>query len=209
MIGYLEGKLLKKESDKILLLAGHVGYEVMLPGIVMKTLNDKIIDDFVSLYIYYVQTERQPKPVLIGFNRESEKTFFQHFISVEGMGPLKASKALDIPLQEIAVAIENSDVSKLTCLKGVGKRMAQKIIASLEGKMTSFILPGTINEKTTVLIEDYAEQVSGVLVAQLGYRSSDAKKLIADALKRNPSINSSEELFDEVYGGVNESGKSK
>ena len=82
MIGYLEGNILKKEDDRILLLVNHVGYEILLPSIVVETLKNKIIGDELSLYIYYQQTERQPKPVLIGFNLEAEREFFQLFISV-------------------------------------------------------------------------------------------------------------------------------
>ena len=63
MIGYLEGKILKKEEDRILLLVNHVGYEILLPSIVVETLKNKIVGDELSLYIYYQQTERQPKPV--------------------------------------------------------------------------------------------------------------------------------------------------
>ena len=40
-----------------------------------------------------------------------------------------------------------------------------------------------------------------VLVVQLGHKPADAKRMIAQALKRNGSINSPEELFDEVYRG--------
>ena len=106
MIGYLEGKILKKEDDRILVLANQIGYEVLLPAIVMESLQDKQVGDEISLYIFYQQTERQPKPVLIGFNLEVEKEFFQYFISVEDIGPLKAAKALTVPVREIANAIE-------------------------------------------------------------------------------------------------------
>jgi Holliday junction DNA helicase RuvA len=133
MIGYLEGTLLKKDDDRILLLANQVGYEVLLPAVVMESLNTKQIDEKISLYIYFHQTERQPKPVLIGFNLEIEKDFFQHFISVEAIGPLKAVKALDSPISDIARAIESRDVSRLKMLKGIGARLAHNIIATLEG----------------------------------------------------------------------------
>ena len=98
MIGYLKGILLKKEEDRVLLLAGHVGYEIFLPAVVMETLGEKEVNDEASFYIYYHQTERQPKPVLIGFNLEVEKAFFQQFISVEDIGPLKALKAFNMPV---------------------------------------------------------------------------------------------------------------
>lgn len=41
MIGYLEGRIMKKEAEKILLIVNHVGYEIMLPGFVMDALQTK------------------------------------------------------------------------------------------------------------------------------------------------------------------------
>ena len=201
MIGYLEGKILKKEEERVLILANQVGYEVLLPAFVMETLEAKQVGDEISLYIYYQQTERQPKPVLIGFNLEVEKEFFQLFISVEDIGPLKAVKALTIPVREIAGAIEDRDVAALTRLKGVGNRTAQKIIASLEGKMGKFALIKKDESRKPACVEDFTQQVFDVLVKQLGHRSADAKQMITSALERNQSITTAEELFDEVYRG--------
>ena len=199
MIGYLEGTLLKKEGDRILLLANQVGYEVLLPVFVMETLRTKSIGEKISLYIFHQQTERQPKPVLIGFNLEVEKEFFQHFISVEAIGAIKAVKALDISVREIARAIEAKDVQKLKQLKGIGERTARKIIATLEGKMDKFALIRKAEKVKIPVEEDAAKQVMDVLVGQLGYRVSDAKRMIAAALQRNSAITTSEELFEEVY----------
>ncbi len=199
MIGYLEGTLLKKEGDRILLLANQVGYEVLLPVFVMETLRTKSIGEKISLYIFHQQTERQPKPVLIGFNLEVEREFFQHFISVEAIGAMKAVKALDISVREIARAIEAKDVQKLKQLKGIGDRTARKIIATLEGKMDKFALIRKAEKVKIPVEEDAAKQVMDVLVGQLGYRVSDAKRMIAAALQRNSAITTSEELFEEVY----------
>lgn len=201
MIGYLEGKLLKKDQDRILLLANQVGYEVLLPAVVMEDFNAKKVGDAVSLYIYYQQTERQPKPVLIGFNLEAEKEFFQFFISVEDIGPHKAVKALNIPIRDIARAIEARDVRKLSQLKGIGQRTAQKIIATLGGKMEKFALIRKSEQPDAGGVEDIESQVLDVLVHQLGHRLSDAKNMIAMALKRNDAITTPEELFEEVYRG--------
>jgi len=201
MIGYLEGKLLQKKDDRILLLTNHVGYEVLLPAFVMESLAEKQTGDDVALYIYYQQTERQPKPVLIGFNLEAEREFFQQFISVEDIGPLKAVKALDVPVREIARAIESKDVGKLKQLKGIGNRTAQKIIATLEGKMDKFALIRKIERKEITVAENLLEQVLDVLVHQLGHKMPDAKKMVADAMQRNSAISTPEELFEEVYRG--------
>ena len=203
MIGYLEGKLLKKEGDRILLLANQVGYEVLLPAVVMETFRVKKVGDEVSLYIYYQQTERQPKPVLIGFNLEVEKEFFQYFISVEDIGPLKAVKALNVPVRDIARAIESKDIHKLKQLKGIGDRTARKIIATLEGRMNKFALIRELEKEKVPVVEDFSKQVLDVLVIQLGHKLIDAKKMIAQAMKRNSAIATPEELFEEVYRGEN------
>jgi len=125
-------------------LAGHIGYEILLPVSVMEKLVNEIsvvdkAENFISLYIYYYQTDRQPKPVLIGFNSEDEKDFFQVFISVDAIGPLKAVKAMEKSISQIATAIEQQDIDFLSNLKGIGKRTAQKIVATLHGKVSRFI----------------------------------------------------------------------
>jgi Holliday junction DNA helicase RuvA len=201
MIGYLEGKILQKKDDRILLLTNHVGYEILLPAFVMEAMAEKQTGDDVSFYIYYQQTERQPKPVLIGFNLEAEREFFQHFISVEDIGPLKAVKALNVPIREIARAIESKNVNALKQLKGIGNRTAQKIIATLEGKMDKFALIRKSEKKEIVVAENLFEQVIDVLVNQLGHKMPDAKKIVTEAMQRNSSISTPEELFEEVYRG--------
>lgn len=199
MIGYLEGKLLRKEEEKILLLANQVGYEILLPAMVGEKIQSKQIGEMLHLYIYYHQTERQPKPVLIGFNREVEKEFFQYFISVEAIGPMKAVKAMNQPVRDIARAIEEKDVTALSRLKGIGSRTAQKIIATLEGKMGKFALILKEDNAGKPGKEDIVPQVLEVLIEQLGYKASDAKQIVAEAFKRNNSISTPEELFEEVY----------
>ena len=202
MIGYLEGALLKKESDHIMVLAGQVGYEVHLPAFVMETFANKELGDQVALNIYYHQTERQPKPVLIGFNLEAEKEFFQSFISVEAIGPLKAIKALNIPVRDIARAIESKDIKTLKSLNGIGERTAQKIVATLQGKMDKFaLIRKEEHREEDVFEEDFTKPVFELLVNQLGHKTKDANQMIKDALCRNSAITSPEILFDEVYRG--------
>ncbi len=201
MIGYLKGHLLTKEADHILLLVNNIGYEILLPAFVMESLKSRHAGDEVALYIYYHQTERQPKPVLIGFNLEAEKEFFQYFISVEAIGPIKAAKAMTFSVREIARAIETKDAAQLKNLKGIGARTAQKIIATLEGKVGKFALIRKDDVIETPPAEDFTRQVMDVLTTQLGHKPSDAKQLIAQALQRNSAISTPEDLFDEVLRG--------
>jgi Holliday junction DNA helicase RuvA len=203
LIGYLEGKLLKIEPDRILLLANQIGYEVLLPAVIRSSIDGKEIGDEISLYIYYHQTERQPKPILIGFNLEIEREFFQYFISVEDIGPLKAVQALTAPIRKIATAIESRDAAYLKTLKGIGNRTAQKILATLEGKVAKFALIRDDKRSAPAPVdqEDFKAKVREVLVRQLGHKTKEAREMIAAALKRNNRIQTAEDLFEEVYRG--------
>jgi Holliday junction DNA helicase RuvA len=210
MIGYLEGTILQFESDGILLLVGNVGYEVLLnPQMVEKLMSREASDGKISLYIYYHQTERQPKPVLIGFEAPEDKEFFQTFITVDAIGPMKAVKAMTKRSSEIARAIEKKDVSFLTGLSGVGKRTAEKIIATLHGKVEKFMLvtqdknqdKKEINTESFALeMPDIGRQVEDVLVEQLGHSPASAKRMVREALETNDEISTPEELFDEIFG---------
>lgn len=206
MIAYLEGRLLKKEKERIVLLVNHVGYEILLPAFVMKSLADRHLDDELPLYIYFHQTERTPRPVLIGFNRETEREFFELFISVETIGPMKAVKALTLPVEDIAMAIESRDAGVLKKLSGIGERMANKIIATLQGKTGRFVVvrktPGPREDIEDVAVEkDFAARVIDVLISKLGHKFPEAREMVANALKRNPSIADPESLFEEIYRG--------
>ena len=203
MIAYLEGSILAMDDDRLILVANQVGYEVMLPASVRVELAAKKTGDTVSLHIYYHQTERQPKPVLIGFNDAANKEFFQLFITVEAIGPMKAVKALTRPMAEVAAAIEKKDVDALSSLSGIGKRTAQKIVATLEGKVARFAAVTGPGPSADGLSEVARQQVQRVLVEQLGHRHVEARQLIADALTRQPDITTAEQLFDAIYSKKN------
>lgn len=202
MISYLEGNLLDSSDDRITLLVNGIGYDILIPAFVMSEIKRdmKSENKELKLYISYNQSERQPKPVLVGFKHAAEKKFFELFISVEDIGPAAAIKALVKPVREIARAIEEKDTGALRQLKGIGERKAEKIIATLKGKVAMYAL---IREVETLpeLVEDFKKEVENVLVNQLGHKLMEARKMIEEAMKRNPGISSSEELFEEVYRG--------
>ena len=205
MIGYLEGSILHFEPDGILLLTGHIGYEVFLnPQVLERIRSQNSPNDIIALYIYYHQTERQPKPVLIGFQSLEDKAFFQEFITVDAIGPMKAVKAMGRPISDIALAIEKKDTDFLARLNGIGKRTAEKIIATLNGKVERFIsaVEGHDSADTPPLtddIRDIGQQVEDVLVGQLGHSLASAKRMVKEAFERNRAISTPEELFDEIY----------
>ncbi len=202
MIAYLEGKILKKAEDRVLLLTHGVGYEVMLPGYMVERLKPIAEGADLTLYIYHQQSERQPKPVLIGFHRESEKDFFQRFISVADIGPLKAIKAMDRPVAEIAAAIEAGDARQLSQLKGIGKRTAQKIIASLGGTVDRFVLKTGAPAGVNATPEETSAQVYSVLVDQLGQKPAEARRRVDAAVARNPAITDPGALLDDILAQI-------
>ncbi len=205
MIGYLSGQILHFETDSILLLVDNIGYEILLNPQMIETLRAEPKDDEnICLYIYYHQTERQPKPVLIGFETLDDKEFFFFFITVDAIGPMKAVKAMTCSTGDIAMAIEQKDVRFLISLSGIGKRTAEKIIATLHGKVEKFVGTGqeSIDEKADLIplaMQDISQQVTHVLVEQLGHSLASAKRLVKEAFERNPGISTPEALFDEIY----------
>jgi Holliday junction DNA helicase RuvA len=202
MISYLEGELIETYDDRITLLAGGIGYDILIPAYLMNEIkeDEKKGVKKLKLYISYNQTERQPKPILVGFKHPFDKKFFELFISVEDIGPTAAIKALVKSVREIARSIEEKDTKALRQLKGIGERKADKIIATLKGKVAMYALMPEV-EVPHEVVEDFRKEVEDVLVRQLGHKLIEARKMIEEAMKRNPRIISSEELFEEVYRG--------
>jgi Holliday junction DNA helicase RuvA len=189
-----------KEEDRIVVLNGGIGYEVRLPSIVMASYNSREVGQEVALYISYQQSERQPKPLLVGFNTEAEREFFEKLITVDGIGPSKGMEALTVPVARIARAIEDKDSPALEKLKGIGRRSAEKIVAELHGRVAKYALMSQ-EELAPSEPEDLRKQVEAVLVKQLGHKPAEASQLVREAFQRNPRLSTPEELFEEVYRG--------
>jgi Holliday junction DNA helicase RuvA len=204
MIRYLTGTVIKTEQNKIVLLVGGVGYEVLLPEIVrLHLMQTECLNTTIELFISYHQTVQQPKPVLIGFTTELELEFFESLIKVKDIGPTMACRALTLPIPIIARAIEDRDTSSLQQLKGVGKRKADMIVSELQGRLGKFALMRSDDmppEKPAC--GDLVKLVTEVLMHQLGHPRGEAQKMVQDALERRPEAQTPEELFEEVYKGT-------
>ncbi|MFZ5907115.1 MAG: Holliday junction branch migration protein RuvA [Nitrospirota bacterium] len=201
MISYVKGALKTSyaHDDRVTLVVNGIGYDILLPAYVMNTIRKTRADgDEVELYVSFNQTERQPKPVLVGFQSSLDKEFFELFISVEDIGPSAAVKALIKPVREIARFIEDKDTKALRQLKGIGERKAEKIVATLKGKVAKFALMQEIEAAPSVM-GDFRKEVEDVLVTQLGHKHPEARKMIDEAIEQNPRISSAEELFEAVY----------
>jgi Holliday junction DNA helicase RuvA len=206
MISYITGTIrsLTREPGRAVIIAGGVGYEVSLPTYVYQSLaNDGIrVGSDIELEIYYHVTERQPKPMLVGFRHPSEKQFFEQLIQVEGIGPAKAAAALVFPVSTIASAIETEDLGSLQRLPGIGSRAAQKIVATLRGKVAATALlqdAGISEQGQTPPISDARVEAIEALVT-LGYRPTEAQDKVDEAIRRTPKVaDELQDLMREVF----------
>lgn len=202
MIARIHGKILEKGNNYLLVEANSITYEVFIPTAVMQRINELPGgNDTISLitYHYYHVEPSRSIPVLVGFLNEVEKEFFQTFITVSGIGPRAALKALEQPISLIAKAIDEGDAVFLRSLPGIGQQRAKEIIAKLQNKVGKFCLlqDGSLKEQPQKGL-DLEKEVLSVLV-QLEYKKSEAMEMIRKALERAPEIKTAEELLNEVY----------
>ena len=201
MIARISGKIVKKEADSLLIEVGGISYEVFLPQTVMQRVKENQNPDgcinLITYYYHQVEPSRS-MPVLIGFLNEIERDFFQQFITVSGIGPRAALRALNKPISVIAQAIDEGNLNFLNSLPGIGQQRAKEIVAKLQGKVGKF---GLIRDSKITQEEakkDITEDALAVLM-QLQYKKSDARTMIDKALKNAPNIKTGEELLNEIY----------
>ncbi|MFA4991504.1 MAG: Holliday junction branch migration protein RuvA [Candidatus Omnitrophota bacterium] len=203
MICRISGKIAEKRDDAVIMDVNGMCYEVLMPGAVMQCLDNHVRSDgTVSLITYhYFQVEpSRGFPFLIGFLNEIEKEFFEKFITVSGIGPKAAVRALKQPISVIARAIDIGDVSFLKSLPGIGEQRAKEIVAKLQGKVGKFglIQDSGISGGGSKGKQDIQEEALGVLL-QLQYKKAEARTMLDEAIRRNQDIKTAEDLLNEVY----------
>lgn len=209
MITYLRGRLARLDlaGPCVEIEVGGVRYEILVPLFLwpeiermagQADLDDDGARPEVGLHISYHVSANAPVPVLVGFLRRAERDFFRKFVTVEGMGPTKAVRALTISVSAIARAIEQEDRALLTKLPGVGPRAADKIIAALRGKVTAeaAMHDGGIAQPVDPAALERARIVADAVAAitGLGYSRADAKRWVEEALALDPGLDSVEAL---------------
>jgi Holliday junction DNA helicase RuvA len=204
MISRLRGLVRELGEQRLLLEVQGISYEVLMPASLLRLVPERTGPggELELVTFHYQQLEvGRGIPVLIGFFNEVEREFFVRFISVSGVGPRAALKALTQPIPLIAQAIDQGDLAVLRSLPGIGEQRAKEIVAKLQGKVGKYGLiqaKGTAPEPAAERETTLEEEAVAVLV-QLEYKKSEAKEMVRVALKRNPAIKSSEELLNEVY----------
>lgn len=204
MISHISGRIVKRKNSSIILeINGGFSYEVLIPGCVMSALDGHVASDgMIKLitYHYYHTDPSRSIPVLIGFLNEIEKEFFEKFITVSGIGPKAAVKALNISIPQIVKAIAEADTNSLRSLPGIGEQKAKEIIAKLQNKLGKFGLMQEYGSPTATRegVFDFMKEAIEVLL-QLQYKKQEATDMVQKAIERSPCIKTAEELLNEVY----------
>jgi len=203
MIVRIRGRLVEKKENSLIIDVKELFYEVIVPSSVLQRIDGMVDKDgCINLVTYhYMQIEpSRGLPIIIGFLNEIERDFFQQFITVSGIGPRAAVKAINKPISEIARAIDEADLVFLRTLPGIGLQRAKEIIAKLQGKIGKF---GLIQDKTPTkshveVTEDWHQEALSVLL-QLQYKKQEGLEMINKALERSKDIKSAEDLLNEIY----------
>ena len=203
MIVRLKGRLVERNETALILDVNGLFYEVIVPGSVLSRIDDAIDSEGNLSLITYHYLQMEPSrgfPVLIGFTNEIERDFFEQFITVSGIGPRAAVRAINKPISEIARAIDTNDQAFLRTLPGIGAQRAKEIIAKLQGKVGKFglIQDGKGAPAKEKVSAPWQEEALGVLL-QLQYKKQEALDMIKKALERTPGIATTEDLLNEIY----------
>ena len=205
MISSLTGRLEQVDEDRVHLRVGPMVYETLVPASDVPLLQAAVGQEMTFHTILYFEGDAAGggglEPRLVGFLRPEDKRFFDKFITVKGIGPKKALKALVHPTGEVAQAIESKDTRYLVGLPQIGKRMAELIVAELSGKVAEFAtaaVGGRMNGAAVGSSRNAVEEDAISTLMALGERRSDAEHLLDRARQHNANLKTTEALVREM-----------
>ena len=172
MIGFIKGILKEKDFNNITVDCNGVGFQIFVTNSCMANLPD--IDNEVQIYTYL--HVREDEMSLYGFVSQEEKRLFLQLITVSGVGSKTAIQILSAErMSAIINSIINEDSSVIASCKGIGKKVAEKIIVELKDKIKplDYILP---NESIFAQNNENIEEAVIVLTS-LGMSKTQASKL--------------------------------
>ena len=180
MIACLQGKLIYKSPEQVILNVNGVGYQVHVPLTTFYELPDLQQEVLLNIYTHV----REDCIHLFGFLTSSEKEMFLRLIEVAGIGPKLAVNILSgIRAEELRSAIWTGDISRLNCVKGVGKKTAERIVVELKDKLKDEMIQF---EPVAGGKEDSGKVARDALsaLANLGYRPREAEHAVRRALQQ-------------------------
>ncbi len=172
MIGFIKGILKEKDFNNVTVDCNGVGFQIFVTNSCMANLPD--LDNEVQIYTYL--HVREDEMSLYGFVSPEEKRLFLQLITVSGVGSKTAIQILSAErMSAIINSIINEDSSVIASCKGIGKKVAEKIIVELKDKIRplDYILP---NESIFAQNNENIEEAVIVLTS-LGMSKTQASKL--------------------------------
>ncbi|EAQ66615.1 Holliday junction DNA helicase RuvA [Marinomonas sp. MED121] len=190
MIGRLVGYLVEKVPPELMLDVNGVGYELTASMTTFYEL--PAIGEKVTLYTHFQVKEDAQS--LYAFKQKDERALFRILIKVNGVGPKMALSVLSsMSSDELIANVQDSDVTALTRIPGVGKKTAERLIIELRDKLGQaakqdlFATPEVLRQVQA----DPRQEAEAALVS-LGYKPQEAAKAIA---KVPVSSDSSEQVI--------------
>ena len=176
MIGYLKGKILNLTNETALIEAGGVGFEVFISGSALDKLSGKTEGE-----VYTYMQVREDDMSLFGFSSMQEKEMFIKLISVSGVGPKMGIAVLSsMNTAELATAIATSDVKRLSTVKGLGKKTAERIILELREKVAASA-SSEVAQKSEILPRTTGDEDAEVALMSLGFTRAESAKAVLRA----------------------------
>ena len=175
MIAFLKGNLQEIDDEGIILDVGGVGYRVFLSKRALSVLPP--LGNPIEIRIHTVV--REDALNLFGFLSPDEETVFKKLLSVSGIGPKVGLGILShLAAHEIAEAIYQENLIKLTSIPGIGKKTAERMIVELKDKMLAVAKLGS-HESTRSSEQNTHWQEAISAFTNLGYSRTEAEKVLA------------------------------
>ncbi|MGJ8698312.1 MAG: Holliday junction branch migration protein RuvA [Verrucomicrobiaceae bacterium] len=185
MITRLKGEVWEALPGRVVVGAGGVGYQVLVPMSTYDKLNP-VEGEKIDLRTY--QHVRENSLTLFGFANEEERDVFLLLIDrVSGIGPAIAMAVLSgMPVGHFKQVVVSGDATAMSKIKGIGKKTAERIILELKDKV------GVVQtwEQTSDRSDAARDAEMGLMA--LGFKQADARKAVDSALKENPGADSGE-----------------
>jgi Holliday junction DNA helicase RuvA len=180
MIGQIRGTLLHKKPNLVLIDVHGVGYEVSIPLTSFYELPDEGNEVLLKVHTHV----REDALALFGFCSQREKDFFVKLISISGIGPKLAVSILSgAKVEELAQAIAEGNLARLTAIPGVGRKTAERVVLELKSQITPFLLPEQARAAGAPAGADALHEDILSALVNLGYPRAGAEKALASVLR--------------------------
>jgi holliday junction DNA helicase RuvA len=132
VIGYLRGKLVRKQPPALIIDVAGIGYELEAPMSTFYKLPD--LGSEVHLHTHLVV--REDAHLLYGFATEEERRLFRDLLRVSGIGP-KIGLALlsGIDVETFLACVEAQDVDALIRIPGIGRKIAERLLIEMRDRI--------------------------------------------------------------------------